>query len=137
MCSFVMRALLPIPIKNRNIPQKGLVEQRQTNLEVQNKVLRRVLQPVTFEQNSSTESGYYNHLCADGDFRRCQPVVAAWLADCPQYSNLHQRCQHPGCRCQTLVTPCSPRIQHVSTYSIHRERPPKARPSPYNADQHT
>jgi len=39
----VMVALLPIPIKNRNIPEKRLDEQRQTNREVLNEVLRRVL----------------------------------------------------------------------------------------------
>jgi hypothetical protein len=43
-----MVAHLPIPIKNRIIPHKWLDEQRQTNLEVLNKVLRRVLQPLTF-----------------------------------------------------------------------------------------
>src|SRR5882757_11365679 len=47
----VMVALLPILIKNRNIPQKWLDEQRQTNHEVLNEVLRRVLQPPTFILN--------------------------------------------------------------------------------------
>ena len=75
--SVVMVALLPIPIKNRNIPQKRLDEQRQTNREVLNEVLRRVLQPLTFKLNPSAESGYYNVLCADGNFRRCKPVLAA------------------------------------------------------------
>ena len=65
----VMVALLPIPIKNRNIPQKRLDEQRQTNGEVMNEVLRRLLQPLTFKQNPSARSGYYNVLCADGNFR--------------------------------------------------------------------
>ena len=39
----VMVSPLPIPIKNRNIPQKRLEEQRQTNQEVLNEVLWRVL----------------------------------------------------------------------------------------------
>jgi len=39
--SVVMVALLPIPTKNCNIPQKRLDEQRQTNGEVLNEVLRR------------------------------------------------------------------------------------------------
>jgi len=34
--SVVMVALLPIPMKNRNIPQKGLDEQWHTNREVLN-----------------------------------------------------------------------------------------------------
>jgi hypothetical protein len=57
-----MVALLPIPIKNRNIPQKWLDEQQQTNREVLNELLRRVLQPLTCKLNLSTQSGYYNVL---------------------------------------------------------------------------
>jgi len=75
--SVVMVALLPMLIKNRNVPQKRLDEQRQTNREVLNEVLWRVLHLLTFKQNPSAESGYYNVLCADGNFRRCKPVLAA------------------------------------------------------------
>jgi len=92
--SVIMVALLPIPIKNRNIPQKRLDEQRQTNREVLNEVLRRPLQPLTFKQNPSAGSGYYNVLCADGNFRHCKPVLAASLADCPEYSDLHHLERH-------------------------------------------
>jgi hypothetical protein len=87
--SIVMVPLLLIAINNGNITQKRLDEQGHTNREVLNKVLQRVLQPLTFKQNPSAESGYYNILCADGNFRRCKPVLAAWLADCPVYSNQH------------------------------------------------
>jgi hypothetical protein len=55
--SIVLVALLPIPIKNRNNPQKQLDEQRHTNREVLNEVLRRVRKPLTFIQNPSAESG--------------------------------------------------------------------------------
>ena len=89
MHSVVMVALLPIPIKYRNIAQKRLDEQQQTNREVLKEVLRRVLQPLSFKQHPSAETGYYNVLCADGNFRRCKPVSAAWLADCPEYGDLH------------------------------------------------
>jgi len=75
--SVVMVALLPIPIKNVNIPQKRLDEQRQTTREVLNEVLRRLLQPFTFKHNPSPESGYYKVLCADGNIRRCKQVSAA------------------------------------------------------------
>jgi len=79
--SVVMVALLPITIKNRNIPQKWLDEQRQTNREMLNEVHRRVLQPLIFNQHSRAESEYYEVLCADGNFRRCKPVLSAWLED--------------------------------------------------------
>jgi hypothetical protein len=82
-----MVPLLLIPMKNGNITHKRLDEQGHTNREVLNKVLRRVLQPLTCKQNPSAESGYYNILCADGNVRRCKPVLAALLADCPVYSN--------------------------------------------------
>jgi hypothetical protein len=33
-------------------------------------------------------------LFADGNFRHCKPVLAAWFADCPEYSDLHHRERH-------------------------------------------
>jgi len=69
---------------------------KQTNRDVLNEVLRWVLHPLKFKQNLSAESGYYNVLHADGNFRRCKPDLAAWLADCPEYSDLHHLEQH-GC----------------------------------------
>ena len=87
--SIVMVALLPIPIKNRNMPQKRLDTQQQTSREVLHTVLRQVLQPVTCNHNPSTESRYYNVFCADHNFRHSNPVLAALLADCREYSDLH------------------------------------------------
>jgi len=94
MHTVVLVALLPIPIMIRNIPQNWLDEQRQTNLDVLNEVLRRALEPLKFKQYPNAESGYYNVLCADGNFRHCQPVSAAWLADYPEYSDLHHLERH-------------------------------------------
>ena len=88
MHSVVMVALLPIPIKNRNIPQMRLDQQRQTSREVLNEVLQRLLKPLNFDQNRSAQCGYLKVLCADGNFRRCKPVLAAWFADCAEYSDL-------------------------------------------------
>jgi len=99
--TIVMVALLPIPIKNCNLPQKRLDELRQTNGEVLNEVLRRVPQLLTFEQNPNAESGYYNVLCADGNFRRCKPVVAEWLPDVLQYSDLHHLERHVCFWCES------------------------------------
>jgi len=92
--SITMVVLLPIPIKNHNIPPKRLDEQQRANREVLNEVLWWVLQPLTIKHNPSTESGYYNVLCADGNNRHWKPVLAAWLADCPPYSHLHHVEQH-------------------------------------------
>jgi len=114
--SVVMVALLPIPIKNRNIPQKWLDQQQETNQEVLNKVLRQVLQPLTFKQHPSAKSGYFNVLCADGNFRHCKPVLAAWHADCPEYSDLHHLEWHAWfwCECpkNKLVEYVHPDKQH-------------------------
>ena len=80
---------LPIAIMNHDIPQNRLDEQWQTNREVLNYVLWWFLQPIPFKHNPSTDSGYYHQLCADRNFRRCTPVLAALIADCPWNSDLH------------------------------------------------
>jgi hypothetical protein len=98
--TIVMVALVPIPIQNLNNLQKRLDEQRQTNREVLNEVLHRILQPITFKQNRNAECGYYNVLCADGNFRHCKPVLAAWLADCGEYSNVHHLERHVSFWCE-------------------------------------
>jgi hypothetical protein len=84
-----MIPLLPIPMKNCNIPQTWLDEQQHTRREVLNKALLRGFLAYTFEQDPWSESGNYSILCADGNFRRCHPVVAGWLADSPQYCDVH------------------------------------------------
>jgi len=67
-----------------------------TQRELLNEVLWRIFRPHSFEQNPSAESGFYHVLCANRNFRRCKPVLAACIADCPDYSDLHhfkwQRC---------------------------------------------
>ena len=85
----IMVALLQIPFKNPNIPQKRLDEQRQSNREVLNEVPRQMLPPLTFTQHPRGKSRYYNVLCADGNFIRCKPVLPALLAEYPECSYLH------------------------------------------------
>ena len=92
--SVVMVAPLPIPIKNCTLPKKRLDAQQQTDLEVLNEVLRHVLQRLTIEKYPSAVSWYYNVLCADGNFRRCTPVLSEWLEDCPEYNDLHHLERH-------------------------------------------
>jgi hypothetical protein len=94
MQRIVMITLLPTAIKNRNIPQKRLDEQWETHREVLNEVVRRILQRLTCQQHPIDKSGYYNVHCADGNFRHFKPVIAAWLADCPEYSRLHHFVRH-------------------------------------------
>jgi hypothetical protein len=91
--------LLPIAIKNHDFPQERLDDQRHTNREVLNEVLRQVLQLLSIKFNPSAKSGYYNVLCADCTFRRCKPVLAAWLADCSEYSDLHHLMRHVSFWC--------------------------------------
>jgi len=117
--SVVMVALLPIPIKNRNIPQTPLDDQRQTNPEVLNEVFWRVLQPLTFKQHPSAGSGYYNVLCADGNFRHCKPVIAATLAECPEYRNPHHLERHVYFRCEC---PRNELGDHVTPDAQHPRR---------------
>jgi len=100
MHSVVMVALRPNPIKNRNISQTRHDEQPQTNREVLNEVLWWVLQPLTFQKYPRAESRYYNVLGPVGNLRRCKPVLAAWLADCPEHSDLHQLERDVCFRCE-------------------------------------
>jgi hypothetical protein len=85
----ILLALQPIPTRRPNILPKRLDEQRQSHPLVLNEALWQVLQPLTFIRNPSAESRYHKVLCADGNFWRCKPVLAAWLADCPEYCHLY------------------------------------------------
>jgi len=114
--SIFLVTLLLIPIKNHNIVQKRLDEQWQTNWEVLNEELWWELQPLTLKHNPSAESGYYSVPCPDGNMRLCEPIWAAWLADCPEYSNLHHLEQHVcfwwECPMKELGNYVPPDMQH-------------------------
>jgi hypothetical protein len=90
----IMVAILPIRIKNHNVFQNWLDEQRQTYREVLNEVLWQLFKCPMIIKNPRTTSGYYNGLCADGNFRHCKTVLAALLADCSERSNLHHLKPH-------------------------------------------
>jgi len=117
--SVAMVALVPIRIKNDNISHKRLDEQWETTREVLNAVLWLLLQPPTFKHNPSAESGYYNVFCADGNFRRCKPVVAAWLAGCPEDGNLHHLERHVCFCCECSKNELG---DHVPPYKQHRQQ---------------
>jgi len=99
--SVVMVTLLLFLIKNSNIPVKWLDEQWQTNREVLSEVLWQWLQPLTGKQKPCAENGYYNVLCADGNFMCCNLDLARCLTDCPEYSDLHHVKWHGyfWCKC--------------------------------------
>jgi len=97
--SIIIVALRPIPINICNSPQIQLHEQWQSNRQVQNRVHRQVLLPLTFMQNPCAKIGYYNILYEDDNFIGCKLVLEAWLADCHEYSNLHHVKQHVCLSC--------------------------------------
>jgi len=82
-----MVSLLPIPIRNRNIPHMQLHKQQQRTREMLNKALWQVLQPLTLKLNPGARSRYCNILSADAIFRCWKSQSAAWLADCPECSD--------------------------------------------------
>jgi len=100
--SIAMVTFLWIPIINCTNTQMRHNQQRQTNRELLNEALQRTLHHLSLKHNPSAESGYYKVLCQDANFRRCKLVSAwAWLADCPECSDLHHVEQHVcfWCKC--------------------------------------
>jgi len=115
----MMIALLLIEIQNGNIHQQQLDVQQQTHRQVLNQVLRLVLQPLSIEQDPCAESGYYNVLCADGNFSRFKPGFTAWLANCPGFSERHHLRRHDCCRCEC---PKNERLDYVPPDKQHRRQ---------------
>jgi len=85
--SVLIVTLLPIQIMSLMIPEMGHDEQQQSDREELNKILWQVLQPLTLKQNTNTETGYYNLLCAGGYCRHCTLVSAGWLTNYNQYGD--------------------------------------------------
>jgi hypothetical protein len=77
-------ALLPIPIKMRDVPISIYNNQKEHNRTIQQHVLRHILGPLMDENRRM----FYAR-CADGFFRRCIASPAAWIADYPEHRDLH------------------------------------------------
>jgi hypothetical protein len=84
-------ALLPVPIKLRDIPKARREFQREHNRLVHQYVLRHLLAPL-----EHAEGGVFTARCADGHTRRCYATVAAWLADYPEHCEL-QNLRYGSC----------------------------------------
>ena len=77
-------ALLPIPVKMREVPAKKRNTQREHNRMVMQQVLKHIMQDLLED-----EGRHFYAYCADGKVRRCYPTLAAWMADYPEHCNLH------------------------------------------------
>jgi len=77
-------ALLPIPIKMRDIPLSRYNEQKEHNRMILQHVLRHILGPFM-----RADRWVFFTWCADGHFRRCVALPAAWIADYPEHRDLH------------------------------------------------
>ena len=86
MHGVLLVALLPIPVKMRDVPTKRRNAQREHNRMVMQHVLQHVLQDLRTDQGQ-VQHFYAN--CADGKVRNCYPTLAAWMADYPEHCNLH------------------------------------------------
>jgi len=86
MHGVLLVALLPIPVKMRDIPLKKRNAQRERNRMVSQHVLQHVMHGLL---NSETENRNFYACCADGRFRYCCPTLAGWMADYPEHRDLH------------------------------------------------
>lgn len=86
MHAVLLVALLPIPIKMRDIPLKKRNAQREHNRMISQQVLQHVMQGLLYAEN---ENRNFYARCADGGYRYCYPTMAGWMADYPEHRDLH------------------------------------------------
>ena len=86
MHAVLLLALLPIPIKMRDIPLKRRNAQREHNRMVSQHVLQHVMLGLLHAEN---ENRNFYACCADGRFRYCYPTLSGWMADYPEHRDLH------------------------------------------------
>jgi len=77
-------ALLPIPIKMRDVPTPKYNAQKEHNRMIQQYILRHVLGPLM-----DVDRRIFYTRCADDYFRRCVASPAVWIADYPEHRDLH------------------------------------------------
>jgi hypothetical protein len=91
MHSVVKVALLPQPLKARDVPLSQKNKQKKHNRLIQQTVLDYVLQPL-----SNAQDWQFDAFCSDENWRRCHAVLSGWIGDYPEHVFL-QGCGYGNC----------------------------------------
>jgi hypothetical protein len=91
MHSVVLVALLPQPLKARDVPLSHKNKQKKHNRLIQQTVLDYLLQPL-----SNAQDWQFDAFCSDENWRRCHAVLSGWIGDYPEHVFL-QGCGYGNC----------------------------------------